>query len=278
MTVSAPTLAPAMLPALVAPLTRLVIAAACAIRAIDRATLATAQKADQSPVTRADMAAHDVLVRGARTLLADLAHADLPIVSEEDAAAVRGPIAGSFVLIDPLDGTREFVAGSDEYAVNLAVITDGAPVLGLIAAPARGMLWRGLVGDRAERLNFTRDGTPGDPTPIHCRRIPTKDPTVMVSRSHGDAATDAFIATLAGATREAMGSALKFCRVAEGSADIYPRLGPTSEWDVAAGHALIVAAGGMMTSGSGEPLRYGQQPNGFGLPNFIARGERSGDA
>lgn len=273
MSLNAPRLAPAMLPTLMAPLTRLVISAACAIRAVDRSALATAHKADQSPVTRADMAAHDVLVAGARALMPGL-----PVVSEEDAAALSGPIAGSFVLIDPLDGTREFVAGSDEYAVNLAVITDGAPLLGVVAAPARGLVWRGLVGQGAERLSFLPDGTPGEATPIACRRQPSGGPRVMVSRSHGDDATNAYIATLDGATRESMGSALKFCRVAEGSADIYPRLGPTSEWDVAAGHALVVAAGGTMTSGSGELLRYGQRPDGFGMPNFIARGDPTAGA
>jgi 3'(2'), 5'-bisphosphate nucleotidase len=177
------------------------------------------------------------------------------------------------VLIDPLDGTREYVSGSDEYAVNLALITDGEPVLGIVAAPAKRLIWRGIVGGGAERLRYADNGAVIEHGSIRTRPLPDGTWTAVVSRSHGDPVTEAFIAARPGATRDAMGSALKFCRVAEGSADIYPRLAPTSEWDVAAGHAVIAAAGGKVTDGSGNPLRYGQRSNGFGLPDFIAWGD-----
>ncbi|TAK47057.1 MAG: 3'(2'),5'-bisphosphate nucleotidase CysQ [Xanthobacteraceae bacterium] len=266
--IHAPTLDPARLPALVEPLTALVAHAARAILAVERSAMAATAKADDTPVTRADMASHDVLVAGVAALMPGT-----PVVSEEDAAARHGPISGSFVLIDPLDGTREYISGSDEYAVNLALISDGIPLLGIVAGPARQTIWRGLVGAGAERLRLAADGAIAERLPIRTRALPADRWVAVVSRSHGDRATEAFIDARPGAVRDPMGSALKFCRVAEGSADIYPRLGPTSEWDVAAGHALIAAAGGKVTDGGGRPLRYGQQAHGFGLPDFIAWGD-----
>lgn len=223
-------------------------------------------KADGSPVTGADIAAEAAIRDG----LTELAPA-LPIVSEEQAEHPRPSSGGSYFLVDPLDGTREFIAGRDEYAINIALMTDGVPVLGIIAAPALGLIWRGVVGGTVERVSFAADGTLSAPSPVHTRRRPQHEPVVLVSRSHLDASTQAYLAGLPGARTVPGGSAIKFCRIAEGSADLYPRLGPTHDWDVAAGHALIEAAGGCMRTPDGKPIRYGTPE--LLIPGFIASGD-----
>jgi 3'(2'), 5'-bisphosphate nucleotidase len=193
-------------------------------------------------------------------------------LSEERTHLATLPYKGSFFLIDPLDGTKEFVAGRDEFTVNLALVTGGVPLLGIIGAPALGLIWRGLVGRGAERLT-TAGASRAEP--IHTRSFPKRgEPWIVaVSRSHGDARTEAFIAERPGAVRQALGSAVKFGRVAEGRADIYPRLAPTSEWDVAAGHAVVTAAGGRITDTKGADLQFGRGGQGFIVPEFIAWGD-----
>jgi 3'(2'), 5'-bisphosphate nucleotidase len=255
--------------ALVEPLTRLVAAAHLAINAVDRGRMAVDGKADGSPVTEADLAADRVIAAGLEQLIPHI-----PALSEERLQAARPPYRDSFFLIDPLDGTKEFVAGRGEFTVNLALVTDGVPLLGIVGAPALGLIWRGLVGAGAERLVVESDGTPGKPVPIRARPVPPPGQpwTVAVSRSHGDARTEAFIAARDGAVRMVAGSAIKFCRVAEGTVDIYPRLAPTCEWDVAAGHAVVVAAGGKVTDSTGQPLRFGGMHAGFAVPEFVAWG------
>jgi 3'(2'), 5'-bisphosphate nucleotidase len=252
-------------------LTALVARAGLAILAVERAALGVTGKADGSPVTAADLAADRVLVDGLRQLAPGIA-----IVSEERA---DGPPPGGapFFLIDPLDGTKEFVAGRDEYTVNLALIRDGRPRLGLVGAPAAGLVWRGLVGRGAERLQLDAAGAVTGRTPVHTRPWPGlagpgRPWIAAVSRSHGDARSEAFIDARPGAVRQTTGSAVKFARIAEGAADIYPRLSPTSEWDVAAGHALVEAAGGLVTAPDGGPLRYGEGPSRL-VPGFIAFGD-----
>jgi 3'(2'), 5'-bisphosphate nucleotidase len=226
--------------ALMAPLTDLVVRAGRAILGVNRRSMKVADKLDGSPVTEADLAADRIIAEG----LAQLAP-DLPELSEERVQSARPPFRGSFFLVDPLDGTKEFVAGRTEYTVNVALVTNGTPLLGIIGAPAFGWLWRGLVGRGAERLKLTEAGA-GQPESIHTRPSPKRgEPWIAaVSRSHGDARTEAFINRRPGAVREKFGSAVKFGRLAEGAADIYPRLGPTSEWDVAAGCAVVTAACG----------------------------------
>ncbi|MGY3450354.1 3'(2'),5'-bisphosphate nucleotidase CysQ [Bradyrhizobium sp. USDA 4353] len=255
--------------ALMTPLTELVVEAAQAILAVNRRAMAVTDKSDGSPVTEADLAADRVIAEG----LARLAP-DIPALSEERVGHSAAPFKGSFFLIDPLDGTKEFVAGRGEFTVNLALVTDASPLLGIVCAPAIGLIWRGLVGRGAERLSFTDAGLT-EPVPIRTRRMPAPgEPWVAaVSRSHGDARSEAFIAARPGAERLALGSAVKFGRLAEGLADIYPRLGPTSEWDVAAGHAVVVAAGGTVTSEAGTPLRYRERADSFIVPSFIAWGD-----
>jgi 3'(2'), 5'-bisphosphate nucleotidase len=181
-----------------------------------------------------------------------------------------------FVLIDPLDGTKEFVAGSGEYTVNLAIIRGHEPVVGIVAVPAEGVIYRGRVRRGAERLAIP-GGRPGN-TAIEPIRVRTPAPggvVAAVSRSHLDSATVDLLDRFQIKNRTACGSALKFCRIAEGAADIYPRLAPTCEWDVAAGHALVVAAGGAVTCPDGGALRYGDITNDFRVPAFIAWGDRT---
>ena len=253
--------------ALMAPLTDLVVRAGAAILAVNRDAMKIDGKADGSPVTEADLAADRIIAEG----LARLAP-DIPALSEERVDVAKGPYGGTFFLIDPLDGTKEFVAGRSEFTVNVALVTNGAPLLGIIGAPALGLVWRGLVGRGAERLK-TGEGSLAEP--IHTRLLPKRgEPWIAaVSRSHGDSRTEAFIAGRPGAVRQMLGSAVKFGRLAEGGADIYPRLSPTSEWDVAAGHALVTAAGGKITDGQGNDLQFGQGSTGFIVPEFIAWGD-----
>jgi 3'(2'), 5'-bisphosphate nucleotidase len=255
--------------ALLEPLTLVVAKAGTAILAVNRGNMTTQGKADGSPVTEADLAADRIIAEG----LARLAPA-VPALSEERLETANPPYDGSFFLIDPLDGTKEFIAGRGEFTVNLALVTEGVPLLGIVGAPALGLIWRGLVGRGAERLKVIGDAI-GPAEPIHTRSFaPRGQPwTVAVSRSHGDSRTEAFIADRPGAVRQMLGSAIKFCRVAEGGADIYPRLAPTCEWDVAAGHAVVAAAGGTITDSSGAVLRFGGLRQGFIVPEFIAWGD-----
>jgi 3'(2'), 5'-bisphosphate nucleotidase len=249
-------------------LTAIVARAAAAILAIAPAGLTPRMKADHSPVTAADQAAEAVILESLARLLPGL-----PVVSEE--AAARGEAcaaAATLALVDPLDGTREIIEGRSEYTVNVAIVADRVPVLGLVAAPALGLLWRGVVGRGAERLRLVGPSRQAvDSTPIRTRRAPSHGLVAAVSRSHFDANTASFVDRLPIAERIVCGSALKFCRIAEGAADVYPRLSPTCEWDVAAGHAVIAAAGGMVTTPAGGPILYGRE--GFRIPGFIAWGD-----
>jgi 3'(2'), 5'-bisphosphate nucleotidase len=256
--------------ALIEPLTELVARAGAAILGVNRRTMTWSGKADGSPVTEADLAADRVLAEGLARLLPDV-----PSLSEERTHLAKLPTPGSFFLIDPLDGTKEFLAGRNEFTVNLALVTDGVPLLGIVGAPALGLIWRGLVGRGAERLAITGGAGVRAAQPIHTRPIPSpENPWIAaVSRSHGDSRTEAFIDSRPNAVRQVAGSAIKFCRVAEGGADIYPRLSPTCEWDVAAGHAVVTAAGGKVTDAQGAPLRFGAGRADFIVPEFIAWGD-----
>ena len=253
---------------LIEPLTDLVIRAGAAILAVNRAAMKVDGKTDGSPVTEADLAADRIIGEG----LARLAP-EIPSLSEERVSLAKLPYEDSFFLIDPLDGTKEFVAGRDEFTVNLALVTRGAPLLGIVAAPALGLIWRGIVGRGAERLTLG-SGAPRIDA-IRTRLCPPRGQpwTVAVSRSHGDKRSEAFIADRPGAVRSELGSAVKFGRVAEGLVDIYPRLSPTCEWDVAAGHAVVTAAGGRITDSKGAALHFGAGRADFIIPEFIAWGD-----
>ena len=221
----------------------------------------TQSKDDASPVTEADTLAEALILDALR----ELAPA-IPVVAEESVAAGDVPdIAGtSFFLVDPLDGTREFISRNGAFTVNIAQIEDGAPRLGVVHIPALGeSYWAAGPGEA-----WRRSGT-GAPERIHCR-VASGPLVVVASRSHRDAATDEFLARYEVAELVSAGSSLKFCRVAEGRADMYPRIGRTMEWDVAAGHAVLAAAGGSVETLDGEPLVYGKP--GFDNPHFVARG------
>jgi 3'(2'), 5'-bisphosphate nucleotidase len=249
-------------------LTGIVARASSVIRGISPAAAGTHLKPDQSPVTAADVASETAILEGLARLLPDV-----PVLSEEMASAKAPPaLNGSFFAVDPLDGTREFIAGRDEFTVNLAIVTRGTPVLGIIAAPNRGQVWRGIVGRQAEQLRLLADGA-DQSRPIRTRRWPEQNGVAVVSRSHLDPATEAFIERLGPVTRAPSGSAIKFCQIADGSADVYPRLATTCEWDVAAGHALVAAAGGIVTTPDGGSLTFGHADKNFRVPAFIAWGD-----
>ena len=255
--------------AIIEGLTEAVAAAAVAILRIGRGALDIRTKADDSPVTGADEHSQALLLAAASHLMPGV-----DIVAEEMTSLPARP-GDPFVLIDPLDGTKEYVGGSGEYTVNLAVLGARRPMAGFIAVAAAGVVYRGIAGFGAEQLRIRPDGGLADPVPIRTRAAPVVGLVAAVSRSHLDAATVALLDRLGVTTRLPCGSALKFCRIAEGAADLYPRLATTCEWDVAAGHALVEAAGGAVTSPSGAPLRYGNGADGYRVPAFIAWGDRS---
>ena len=222
-------------------------------------------KADGSPVTQADQAAEAIITRG----LADLTP-EIPVVAEEAASAGQVPETddGPFWLVDPLDGTKEFVRedGKGEFTVNIALIVDGQPILGVVAAPALDIVYGGLLG-----VGAYRRWAGGKNEPIAARPAPVTGLTVVSSRSHGNRpALDALLRSTNVSNRREIGSSLKLCLVAAGEADIYPRLGPTMEWDIAAGQAILAAAGGRIETLDGAPMAYAKKD--FRNPHFVAYG------
>lgn len=221
-------------------------------------------KSDRSPVTAADLAANQVILRGLGQLTPDL-----PILSEESAQVpweVRRHW-GAYWLVDPLDGTREFVKRNDEFSVNIALIYQGAPAFGVVLAPVSGVAWHAMRGE----LAYRRDG-------IHDSVLRTRTPAlpplqVAASRSHRSPETQALLERMGEIEVVAQGSSLKFCRLADGTLDVYPRLGPTAEWDTAAGQCVLHAAGGaVLSAATGKPFRYNRREtllNG----DFIALGD-----
>ncbi len=244
--------------ALVAGLLPAMIEAGRAIMAVRAAGFAVETKADASPVTEADRRAEAIL-HGALRQLAP----GVPVVAEEAVAAGEIPEVGDcFLLVDALDGTKDFVRGGPDFTVNVGLVRRGVPVGGIVHAPASGRLWVGcgdhaLAGDAPDRL-----------TPI---RVRTPPPTlgIVASRSHRTPETDAFIARFPGSAVVAAGSSLKFCVLAEGGADLYPRLGPTCQWDTAAGDAILRAAGGRVMTMEGTPLPYGPLPGRQGAAAYL---------
>jgi len=218
-------------------------------------------KADASPVTEADERAEAVILERLAALTPDI-----PVISEEQSAAgLAPPACERFWLVDPLDGTREFIQRNGEFTVNIALIESGRPTLGVVAAPALERLFAGALGCGAQVHDAA--GT----RRIACRASPAEGLTVVCSRSHGDRdALDRYLAGRQIAAVTGAGSSLKFCLVASGEADLYPRLGRTMEWDTAAGHAVLAAAGGSVRTLDGAELRYGKP--GLDNPHFVASG------
>ena len=227
-------------------------------------------KPDNSPVTDADRES-EILIRGG------LAHVlpGVAMVGEESFDAKNPPTVGQrFFLVDPLDGTREFITGRDEFTVNIAYIEDGVPLVGCVYAPALHRIYTaGATALRAELMPGGKIASLDQLRPIHTEPYPEAGLRALMSRSHGDDKTTAYLDTLNVASREACGSSLKFCRIAEGSADVYARLAPTMEWDTAAAHAVLVAAGGSVMALDGTPLRYGKAGAGFRNSGFVAWGQ-----
>ena len=219
-------------------------------------------KADASPVTEADRAAELII-------LAALARSapGVPVIAEEEVAAGRIPAHGStFFLVDPLDGTKEFVARNGGFSINIGLVEDRRPVLGVIHVPVKRLTYAASGPGTA-----TRQEGDAAPTPVAARPPPAAGLVVAHSRSHANSAKlDAFLADLRVAERLVSGSAYKFCLIAEGTADLYPRFGPTMEWDTAAGQAILEAAGGSVTTMEGAPFLYGKP--GFLNSHFVARG------
>ncbi len=256
--------------ALVDSLVDVSIEAGLAILEIYEGEIATRVKDDKSPVTDADERAEEIILKR----LAEVA-GDIPVVAEESVAAGSIPdiSGGTFFLVDPLDGTREFINRNGEFTVNIALIENGQPTLGVVHLSALGQTyWSRGAGDA-----WRRDGD-GAAVAVTARAAPDTGLVVVASRSHRDSATDDYLADFDVADLVSAGSSLKLCRVAEGAADMYPRLGRTMEWDIAAGHAVLAGAGGSITviaggdvaGDVGRPLGYGKP--GFENPFFVARG------
>ena len=242
--------------------------AGAAIWAIFQEDFAVLPKADASPVTAADTAAEAIILEA----LARLAPG-VPVIAEEEVAAGRMPdVADRFLLVDPLDGTKEFVRKGTDFTVNIALVEDGFPTLGVVYAPALSRLFAGDVKTGAA---WTAEVGPTDTGAITVRRPLGVRPqgaalTAVASKSHDTPETEAYLKACGVAERVSIGSSLKFCLVAAGEADLYPRAGPTCEWDTGAGHAVLLAAGGRVFDLSGAPLAYGKAR--FFNPGFVATG------
>ncbi len=233
-----------------------------AILAIYNTDFGVDQKQDASPVTEADRRAEALILDALRRDITDA----YPIIAEEEVAAGRIPEidGGPFWLVDPLDGTKEFVKRQGEFTVNIALIEGGRPCLGVVHAPARNATyWASEWGA------FARTEA-GAPHAIACRPMPEKGLVAVASKSHRNPELEAFLAGYDLAESIAAGSSIKFCLVAAGLADIYPRTGRTMEWDTAAGHAIVLFAGGSVTDMQGDELTYGKP--GFENPHFVVRG------
>ncbi|MGH8055215.1 MAG: 3'(2'),5'-bisphosphate nucleotidase CysQ [Stenotrophomonas sp.] len=222
------------------------------------------QKADDSPVTTADLAAHRLIVQGLTQLTPDI-----PVLSEESAHVAWETRRQwqRYWLVDPLDGTREFIKRNGEFSVNIALIDGGVSVFGVVQAPVTGVIWHAERGAKAYRREGAQQNA------INTRVPPVAPLRVAASRSHRGERTQTLLARMGEIEVIAQGSSLKFCRIAEGTLDVYPRLGPTSEWDTAAGQCVLEAAGGVvLAADSGLPFQYNQRPrllNG----DFVALGD-----
>lgn len=247
---------------------RLAIEAGERIMAVYRSDFAVTAKQDQSPLTQADLAAHHHILAGLKALTPEL-----PVLSEEDADIPYETRRQwtRYWLVDPLDGTKEFVRRNGDFTVNIALIEHGVPTLGVVHAPVNGMSYAAAAGVGAFRWQGE-----GPREAIRTRRVPAR-PTFVVSKSHRDAVLDAFLERAPAHEPVSRGSSLKFCQIAEGSADLYPRTGPTSEWDTAAGQCVVEQAGGVvLRTPELIPLRYNEKDSLLN-PTFLVFGDRDYD-
>jgi 3'(2'),5'-bisphosphate nucleotidase len=255
----------------VAHLTQLALQAGRAILDVYAGEISAELKADASPVTEADRRAEKIILDGLKKVMPDI-----PVIAEEEVSAGRMPAtSGDFILVDPLDGTKEFLSRNGEFTVNIALVRGGVPILGVVYAPALGKIYAGGPGGAFA-------GKVSDHAMDSQRKIGVRaagSPILAIgSRSHGSAETEAWLKRYGDVSFVAAGSSLKFCLVAEGAADVYPRLGRTMEWDTAAGDAVLRAAGGLVTTLDGAPLTYGKRvqksDSAYANPFFVAFGDR----
>ncbi len=242
--------------------------AAREIMTVYASDFAITSKADLSPVTEADALAEKVIIAGLKKHWPDT-----PILAEEAASAGQIPnIEDRFFLVDPLDGTKEFTSRNGEFTVNIALIVKATPVMGVVYAPAIDQMFWGEKGKGAGFASFRVSDALDKVTwsPLQVRKSPAEGLTVVASRSHMDAETTAYLATRKVKSLSSAGSSLKFCLIARGEADLYPRFGRTMEWDTGAGQAVLEAAGGKVCNVDGTPLMYGKVERGFDNPAFVA--------
>ena len=253
---------------LAASVARIAAEAGDAILEVYRQDIEVITKADESPLTQADLASHRVITAA----LAELTP-EIPVLSEESAEIDFAERSSwqEYWLIDPLDGTKEFINRNGEFTVNIALIRGNQPVMGVVYVPVTGITYSGVVGEGASRQEAG-----GEPVSIAIRK-PCADPIVVVgSRSHANPALAGMLEALGPHELVSMGSSLKFCLLAEGKADFYPRLGPTSEWDTGAAHAVVLAAGGRIVKLDGEPLEYNTKESLLN-PEFLVIADASRD-
>lgn len=255
---------------LLEPVLEMTLRAGATIMEVVRAGFEVEEKADSSPVTVADRRAEAILVAALQECAPGIA-----IVAEEQAAAGEIPQVGDapYFLVDPLDGTKEFVRGGKSFTVNVALIENRSPVFGVVYAPATDRLFYGHGAGTAHVI----DGfaAAGQRRPMAVRKADPDHLTIVASRSHRNPETEAYLAHYPDAETVSIGSSLKFCLLAAGEADLYPRLGPTMEWDTAAGHAVVAAAGGSVRTLDGADMRYGKP--GLENPSFVVRGRDTVD-
>lgn len=232
-------------------------------------------KGDASPVTAADQKGEEIILEGLKAIAPDI-----PVIAEEAVSAGHIPQIGNrFFLVDPLDGTKEFINNRTEFTVNIALIENGQPSFGVVYAPAMAQLFVTAQIDKALEIHL--DPAAGilskidfsQARELHCRRPAPEGYVVVASRSHMDRETEDFLKSYAVLAQKSAGSSVKFCLLAQAEADLYPRFGRTMEWDIAAGHAVLQAAGGAVTKSDGTPFPYGKTDEGYANPPFIAWGQ-----
>jgi 3'(2'), 5'-bisphosphate nucleotidase len=236
---------------------------------------AVAIKGDMSPVTRADHDSEAIILAALERLAPEI-----PVVSEESCGATIGPLPSRFFLVDPLDGTKEFIKKLSDFTVNIALIDNGRPCFGLVYAPARALMTLTVTAGEAVEIELPPQASGAELGRLSQRKLRARTPseaglTALVSASHLDPDTEAFLAKLKIAERMGVGSSIKFLAIAKGEADVYPRFAPTMEWDTAAGQAVLEAAGGRVVDTHGAPLRYGKLERSLRNASFIAWGRQN---
>lgn len=262
---------PQALMALVPALTKTILDAGRVVMEVYNSDFEVYGKDDKSPVTEADRRGEQII----EAALASIAP-DIPIVGEEAKSEGKCPdiSGGLFWLVDPLDGTKEFIKKGSDFTVNIGLIKDGAPIAGLVLAPAMNRLYWGIDGAGAWIADVTDAGIEND-RPIKARTANPENLVIVASKSHRSPELEAWLAHFPAAEHVSIGSSLKLCLLATGEADLYPRLGPTCEWDTAAAHAVLLAAGGHVEVADGSPLAYAKDLTTFLNPWFLCRADES---